>query len=99
MLRFLPMLMVMGVFAAIGIYWAVLSRHFLTWTRNYNQRFHQEINGRQPQPVMVSQAQANYSSRESNEDSTFLNLVVRLIGGGIAGFALIMMAMMLISGI
>ncbi len=38
MVRFIPMFILMGAFAVVGLYWALLARHFMKWTTRYNAK-------------------------------------------------------------
>jgi hypothetical protein len=88
MVRFIPMFILMGVFAAIGIYWTILTEHFIAWTRKYNQSFHRFIDNRLAQPVMVERAKTNYARLEANGGLTMLTWGVRMVGVALAGVAL-----------
>jgi len=88
MIRFIPMFVLMGVFAAIGIYWTILTEHFIAWTRKYNESFHRFIDARLSQPVLVERAKANYARLETSGGMTMLTWGVRMIGVALAGVAL-----------
>lgn len=88
MIRFIPMFILMGVFAAIGIYWTILTEHFIAWTRKYNESFHRFVDSRLPQPVLVDRAKANYARLESSGGMIVLTWGVRLVGVALAGTAL-----------
>ncbi|HSW57410.1 MAG TPA: hypothetical protein VLH15_03335 [Dehalococcoidales bacterium] len=39
MTEYIPMLVLMGMFGTIGLYWALGARHFITWSRKYENTF------------------------------------------------------------
>jgi hypothetical protein len=39
MLHFVPMLVLMAGFGAIGVYWTIGTRHFIVWSRSYSASF------------------------------------------------------------
>jgi hypothetical protein len=82
MLRFIPVFILMGVFAVIGLYWAVLTRHFIDWASKYNESFQKIVGGSSQSRVQVAEAQPASSS-------TFLTWGIRLIGVALAGIALV----------
>jgi hypothetical protein len=89
MIRFIPMFILMGVFAAIGIYWTILTEHFIAWTRKYSQSFHQFVDSRLEQPVMVGWVKVNYARLEAGSGLGMLTWEIRLVGIALAGVALL----------
>ena len=81
MLRFVPMFLLMGVFAVIGLYWAVLTHHFIDWARKYNEGF-QKIVGN-------DSAQTRVAEMSSAAGNMFLVWGIRMIGVALAGIALV----------
>jgi hypothetical protein len=47
MMQYIPMMILMGFFAAVGIYWAISVEHFLEWTTRSNQLFKKSIGDHQ----------------------------------------------------
>ena len=88
MIRFIPMFILMGVFAAIGIYWTILTEHFIAWTRKYSESFHKFVDSRLEQPVMVDRAKANYARLAAGSGLGMLTWGIRLVGIALAGVAL-----------
>jgi hypothetical protein len=39
MVQYIPMIILMAVFGAIGLYWAIGTGHFITWTRRFKTTF------------------------------------------------------------
>ena len=86
MLRFIPMVLLMGGFTFIGTYLMLSATHFIGWTMKYNYIIHREIDSRLPQPVLVSRAQENYTRLKSNGGLTLFAWSVRAIGAALTLF-------------
>jgi len=39
MVQYIPMIILMGLFAAVGLYWAIGTRQFIAWARKYQVSF------------------------------------------------------------
>jgi len=39
MVQYIPMIILMGLFAAVGLFWAIRTRQFITWARKYQGSF------------------------------------------------------------
>jgi hypothetical protein len=88
MAHYISMLVLMAAFMAVGIYWAVGTRHFLKWTMSHNASLHSRIDGYLGQPVLLPRAQANYARLQANGGMTFFTLAIRAIGVCMAGASL-----------
>ena len=97
MVRLIPMLILMGVFAVIGLYWAVLTGHFLAWTEKYKDSFHKFVDSKLTQPV-IERAKENYAQLNSARGSVVLTWGVRMIGVVLAGMALVTICELFVYG-
>jgi hypothetical protein len=81
MVQYIPMIILMGLFAAVGIFWAVRTRQFIAWARKYQGSF----NHRPGDAVSETSA-----VKVGTQDSVMLTWGIRLTGialaavGGIA---------------
>jgi cytochrome c biogenesis protein ResB len=39
MVQYIPMIILMAMFGAIGLYWAIGTRHFISWSRKFKNSF------------------------------------------------------------
>ncbi len=83
----------MGVFAFIGLYWAVLTRHFIDWASKYNESFQKIVGGSTDPSSKVQVIEVQPAS-----NSAFLTWGIRLIGVSLAGIALVTIIRMAIIG-
>ena len=97
MAHYISMLVLMAAFAAVGIYWAVGTRHYLKWTIAHNASLHQKIDGCIGQPVLANRAQDNYTRMQNNGGMTFFTWVIRGIGICMVGAALFTSGMIIAS--
>ncbi len=88
MAHYISMLVLMAAFMAVGIYFAVGTRHFLKWTTAHNESLHNQIDGYIGQPVLATRAQANYAKLQSNGGMTFFTWTIRGIGICMVGASL-----------
>jgi hypothetical protein len=89
MLRFVPMILLMGGFTFIGTYLMMSATHFIDWTMKYNYAIHRQIDSRLAQPVLVSRAQNNYGRLKENGGLTVFTWSVRAIGTALTLFGII----------
>jgi hypothetical protein len=88
-----------AILAAIGVYWAFMSRHFLGWTTRYNARIHKSIDSHLTQPVLTPRAEANFARLTANGGLTCFVWTIRVIGTALACFALYMIYLLIAAGI
>lgn len=88
-----------GLLIAVGLYWSILTRHFLNWTTKYNESFHRRIDSHLTQPVLVPRAQANYARLQANGGMTLFTWAIRLIGVAMIGCALVTISRMIVYGL
>jgi hypothetical protein len=88
MMHYVSMLVLMAAFMAVGIYFAIGTRHFLKWTTAHNTSLHEQIDSYIGQPVLTPRAQANYAKLENNGGLTFFTWTIRGIGICMAGASL-----------
>jgi hypothetical protein len=74
MVRFIPMFILMGSFAIVGLYWALLARHFMKWTTRYNAKMCRQANDHVNKSVMVL---------DGNNETAMFAWAVRGIGLGV----------------
>jgi hypothetical protein len=94
----IPMTVLMGLFIAIGLYWAILTRHFLDWTTRYNESFHRRIDSPLAQPVLVPRAQDNYARLQANGGMVLFTWAIRFIGIAMIGCALVTVCRIIVYG-
>jgi hypothetical protein len=80
MSTFIPFIIMLTVFAAIGVYFAVFTRHFLAWTTLSNQKLHKRIDSHIGRPVLTTRAQLNYARLQENGGLSFFTWSIRTIG-------------------
>jgi hypothetical protein len=80
MLTFIPFVLVVFFFIAIGAYFAFFTRHFLAWTTLSNQKLHKQIDNRIGRPVLTTRARLNYSRMEANGALNFFIWSIRIVG-------------------
>jgi hypothetical protein len=68
------------VFAAVGTYFAVFTRHFLAWTTLSNQKLHKRIDDHIGRPVLTTRAEINYARLKANGGLNFFTWSIRIIG-------------------
>jgi hypothetical protein len=77
---FIPFIILLIVFAAIGLYFALFTRHFLAWTTLSNQKLHKRIDNRLGRPVLETRANLNYARLQANGGLSFFTWSIRTIG-------------------
>ncbi len=95
MVQYIPMLILMGVFAAIGMYWAVLTGHFLAWTRKYKDSFHKWVDNQLAQPPLKE----SYASLKSDRGSLVMTWGIRMIGVALAGTGVVTIGQLIVCGL
>lgn len=88
MIRFIPMIFLMGGFTFIGTYLLTSTSHFIDWTIRYNQSVHRQIDSRVGQPVLTMRAQENYARLKANGGLTVFTWAVRGIGVSLTMFGI-----------
>jgi hypothetical protein len=89
MTGFIPFFIMLFVFAAIGIYFAVFTRHFLAWTTLSNQKLHKRIDSRIGRPVLTTRAEINYARLKANGGLNFFTWSIRIIGIALIALSII----------
>ena len=89
MIRFIPMILLMGGFTFIGTYLLTSTAHFIDWTMRYNRLVHREIDARLDEPVLTTRAQINYAKLKENGGLTIFTWAVRGIGASLTMFGVI----------
>jgi uncharacterized membrane protein len=79
MVQYIPMIILMGLFAVVGLFWAIGTRQFISWARKYQGSF----NHRPGEPVETSAVKAGVQS------SAMLTWGVRLTGIALAAVGVI----------
>ena len=97
MAHYISMLVLMAVFMAVGVYWALGATHFLRWTTAHNASLHQQIDGHIGRPVLTSLAMTNYARMQANGGMRVFTWAVRGIGICMAGAALFTSGMIVAS--
>jgi len=92
LLPFLPLIILMIVIALVGLYWAIMTEHFLTLARRLNERLHVGLDNFFSRPVFTFRAQANYLRLQANGGLLFFTWTVRFIGLSLVLFSLITLA-------
>jgi hypothetical protein len=80
MAGFLPFVIIMFIFVAIGVYFVIFTRHFLSWTIRSNKAIHKQIDSHLARPVLEARAQVNYSRLQANGGLNFFIGSIRIIG-------------------
>jgi hypothetical protein len=88
MIQFIPMLILAGLFAAIGIYWVFMAQHFMEWTTRSNLNFRRVIDNHLPQPILVERTYASINRMQSNGTMDLFLWSVRFLGSVLAFFAI-----------
>lgn len=92
MAHYIPMIILMAVFGGIGLYWAIGTRHFITWSRKYKNsfpKFSDNNTGLGGEDMAVG---------AKTEESVVLRWGVRLVGLGLAAVAVSSIINMFITG-
>jgi hypothetical protein len=92
MAHYIPMIILMALFGAIGIYWAIATRHFIAWSRKYKNSFPKFSDNN---PGLGGEDMAIGAK---TEESTVLYWGVRLVGVGLAAVAVASIIDMFITG-
>jgi hypothetical protein len=77
------MLIAMGLFAAIGLYWAIAAENFLEWTTTASLKFRKTIN-----PALVERSYASYYRLENDGAMGAFAWSLRFLGIILAFFAI-----------
>jgi hypothetical protein len=92
MVQYIPMIILMAILGAIGLYWAIGTRHFISWSRKYKTSFprfsddNSEIGGH------------NGAASAKTASSATLRWGVRLVGIALAGVSVATIVNMFING-
>jgi hypothetical protein len=81
-------LILMGLFAAIGVYWAVRAESFLEWTTAVNLKFRKNLNPGFSHPVLVERSYASYYRLETDGIMGTFAWSLRFLGIVLAFFAI-----------
>jgi hypothetical protein len=92
MVHYIPMIILMAVFGAIGLYWAIGTRHFITWSRKYKNTFPKFSDNN------VNLSGENSPAGVKTENSAILVWGVRLVGAALAAVAVATIIDMFIVG-
>ena len=92
MMQYIPMIILMAVFGAIGLYWAIGTRHFIAWSRKYKNSFPKFSDNNDP---VIGQGSAVGVKADSG---TALKWGIRLVGIALACAAVASIVDMFIKG-
>jgi hypothetical protein len=92
MVQYIPMIILMAMFGAIGLYWAIGTRHFITWSRKFKNSFPKFSDDK-----TVMNGQSGVVNVKADV-SVMLRWGIRLIGIALAGAAIAAIVNMFIIG-
>jgi hypothetical protein len=81
-------LILLGLFAAIGIYWALMAENFLEWTTAANLKFRNIINHGFANPALAERSYASYYRLEKDGIMGTFAWSLRFLGIILAFFAI-----------
>lgn len=81
-------LALMGLLAGIGIYWAVMTDHFLEWTTQANLKLRKRLDTYFAQPVLVKQSYFSYCRMAQDGTIVAFTWSLRFLGLMLSFFAI-----------
>jgi hypothetical protein len=97
MIQFIQVLILAGLFTAIGIYWVFRAEHFVDWTTRSNLHFRQLIDNHLAQPVLVDRTYSSINRMQSNGTMEIFLWSVRFLGVVLAFFSIFIVSFLISS--
>jgi hypothetical protein len=97
MIQFVQVLILAGLFTAIGIYWIFRAEHFVEWTTRSNLLFRKVIDNHLAQAVLVERSYSSINRMQSNGTMDIFLWSVRFLGVVLAFFSIFIVSFLISS--
>jgi hypothetical protein len=87
-IQYILVLALMGLLAGIGIYWAVMTEHFLEWTTQSNLKLRKRLDTYFAQPVLAERSYFSYCRMAQDGTIVTFTWSLRFLGLMLSFFAI-----------